>query len=165
MAQGQASVIANTSGTIQTASGTSFSCPIMAGMIASFWQAIPWATNQQVVDFVKQSADRFDNPTNQFGYGIPDFQLALNNALSLNQNSLDKFLVYPNPVSDELFLSFPATFSEAKISFYNGLGQFLFEKSIQNTDASISLGNINSGICFFKIEGNSFAQTGKIIKN
>ena len=165
MAQGQASVIANTSGTIQTASGTSFSCPIMAGMIASFWQAIPWATNQQVVDFVKQSADRFDNPTNQFGYGIPDFQLALNNALSLNQNSLDKFLVYPNPVSDELFLSFPATFSEAKISFYNGLGQFLFEKSIQNTDASISLGNINSGIYFFKIEGNSFAQTGKIIKN
>jgi hypothetical protein len=165
MAQGQASVIANTSGTIQTASGTSFSCPIISGMIASFWQAIPWATNQQVVDFVKQSADRFANPTNQFGFGIPDFQLALNRALSINQNSAGRFLVYPNPVSDDLFISFPATFSEAKISFYNGLGQIIFEKSIQNTDASLSLENINPGIYFYKINNNSFVQTGKIIKN
>jgi subtilisin family serine protease len=166
MAKGQAAVVANTSGNIQTASGTSFSCPIIAGMIASFWQAIPWATKQQVVDFVKQSADRFTNPTNQFGYGIPDFQLALNSAqLSVNQDSIGRFLVYPNPVFDKLFVSFPPTFSEAKISFYNALGQIVFEKSIQNTETSISMGNINSGIYFYKIKCNSFVQTGKIIKN
>ena len=164
MAKGQAAVVANTSGTIQTASGTSFSCPIMAGMIASFWQAIPWATNQQVVDFVKQSADRFANPTNQYGYGIPDFQLALDMALlSVNDDSMGRFLVYPNPVSDELFISFPPTFSEAKISFYNGLGQIIFEKSIQNTETLLSLEDINSGIYFYKIKSNSFVQTGKII--
>lgn len=166
MAQGDAAVVANTSGTIQTASGTSFSCPIMAGMIASFWQAVPWATNQQVIDFVKQSADRYANPTNQFGYGIPDFQLALNSAqLSVNQNGIGRFLVYPNPVSDKLFVSFPPTFSEAKISFYNALGQIVFEKSIQDTETSISMVNINSGIYFYKIKCNSFVQTGKIIKN
>lgn len=166
MAKGQAAVVANTSGTIQTASGTSFSCPIMAGMIASFWQAIPWATNQQVIDFVKQSADRYSNPTNQFGYGIPDFQLAINSAqLSLNQNAIGRFLVYPNPVSNELFISFPPNFSEAKICLYNTLGQFIFEKSIQNTSALLSLQNINSGIYFYTIKSNSFTQTGKIIKN
>ncbi|NBU81599.1 MAG: peptidase S8, partial [Flavobacteriaceae bacterium] len=144
MAKGQAAVVANTSGTIQTASGTSFSCPIMAGMIASFWQAIPWATNQQVIDFVKQSADRYSNPTNQFGYGIPDYQLAINSAqLSLNQNAIGRFLVYPNPVSDELFISFPPNFSEAKICLYNTLGQIIFEKSIQNTSALLSLQNIS----------------------
>jgi len=166
MAKGQAAVVANTSGNIQTASGTSFSCPIIAVMIASFWQAIQWATNQQLVDFVKQSADRFANPTNQFGYGIPDFQLALNIAqLDVNQNSMGRFLVYPNPVFDKLFVSFPPTFSEAKISFYNVLGQIVLEKSIQNTDTSISIVNINSGIYFYKIKSNSFVQTGKIIKN
>jgi len=166
MAKGQAAVVANIGGTIQTASGTSFSCPIMAGMIASFWQAIPWATNQQVIDFVKQSADRYANPTNQFGYGIPDFQLALNSAqLSVNQNAIGRFLVYPNPVSDELFISFPPNFSEAKICLYNTLGQIIFEKSIQNTNTLLSLQNINSGIYFYKIKSNSFTQTGKIIKN
>ncbi|MCF6130408.1 S8 family serine peptidase [Flavobacterium sp. AS60] len=165
MAKGQASVVANTSGNIQTASGTSFSCPIISGMIASFWQAIPWATNQQVVDFVKQSADRYVNPNNQFGYGIPDFQLALNNALSVNHNSGGRFLVHPNPVQDNLFVSFPDGFQEAKISLYNAIGQIVFEKNIQNTDVSLSLNNINSGIYFYKLNSNSFVQTGKIIKN
>ncbi|MEO5775682.1 MAG: S8 family serine peptidase [Flavobacterium sp.] len=163
MAKGQAAVVANTSGTIQAASGTSFSCPIMAGMIASFWGAVPNLTNQQIVDFVKQSADRFANPNNQFGYGIPDFQLAL--TLSVNQNSTERFLVYPNPVSDRLFISFPNNFAEAKISFYNALGQNVFEKSITNSGASIPLENLNSGIYFYKIKSNAFVQTGKIIKN
>ena len=166
MAQGQSSVVSNTSGTIVTASGTSFSGPIMAGAIASFWQAVPSLTNQQVVDFVKQSSDRFANSTDQYGYGVPDFQLALNNAqLLVNQTSVGRFLVYPNPVSDKLFISFPASFSEAKISFYNTLGQIIFEKIIQNTGALISMENINSGIYFYKIKSNSFVQTGKIIKN
>lgn len=166
MAQGQSAVVATVAGTVGTASGTSFSGPIMAGAIASFWQAVPSLTNQQVLDFVKQSADRFTNPTIQYGYGIPDFQLALTSAqLSVNQNTKGRFLVYPNPVADKLFITFPANFSEAKIIFYNALGQIVFEKSIQNTDTFISLENINSGVYFYRIKSNSFAQTGKIIKN
>lgn len=80
MAKGQSATVSNTNGNIVDASGTSFACPILAGAVTILWQAIPWATNQQIIDFVKQSADRFANPTNQYGYGIPDFQLALNMA-------------------------------------------------------------------------------------
>ena len=159
MAQGQAAVVSNTSGSIVTANGTSFSGPIMAGAVTSFWQAVPWATNQQVIDFVKQSADRFANPTEQYGYGIPDFQLAFDNAqLSVNQNTIVKFLVYPNPVSDKLFISFPSTFSEGNITIYNTLGKIIFEKLIQNTDTSLSLHFISSGIYFYQIKCNSFVQ-------
>lgn len=165
MAKGQASVVANTSGTIQTASGTSFSCPIMAGAIASFWQAVPWASNQQVIDFVKQSADRFANPTEQFGYGIPDFQLALSNALSVSDDIIGKFLVYPNPVRDNLVISFPNKIQEAKITIYNAIGQTIFEKLISSSDTSVSLDNLNSGIYFYKIQSNAFMQSGKIIKD
>jgi hypothetical protein len=164
MAQGQASVVANTSGNVQTASGTSFSCPIMGGMIASFWQAVPDLTNQQVIDFVRQSADRFANPTDQFGYGIPDFQLALNNALSVTDHSKGRFLVYPNPAHDNLFVSFPDNVDGAKMILYNPLGQSVFEKSI-HTAESVSLENLNSGIYLYKIESNSFVQSGKIIKD
>lgn len=166
MAQGQNSVISDPSGTITTGSGTSFSGPIMAGSIASFWQAVPNLTNQQIVDFVKQSADRFANPNNQYGYGIPDFESALNSAqLSVNQNSAGRFLVYPNPVYHTLFVSFPPSFSEASISFYNTLGQVVYKKNIQNSETTLSLDNLNSGIYFYKIKSNSFVQTGKIIKN
>jgi serine protease AprX len=165
MAQGQAAVVATINGNIQTASGTSFSCPIMAGMIASFWQALPELSNQQVIDFVKQSADRFANPDNQFGYGIPDFQLAVTNALSVTDNLNGKFLVYPNPTHDNLFVSFPNGFQEAKLVLYNALGQNVLEKSISDSATSISLDNLNYGIYFYKIESNSFIQSGKIIKN
>lgn len=166
MAQGQSAVVATVSGSIGTASGTSFSGPIMAGAIASFWQAVPSLTNQQVVDFVKQSSDRFANPTDQYGYGIPDFQLALNAAqLSVSTNLKERFLAYPNPVSENLFISFPDNYEEAKVIFYNALGQIIFEKYITKSESSISLGDIKSGAYFYKIESNSFVQSGKIIKN
>ncbi len=166
MAQGQASVVANTSGTIQTASGTSFSCPIMAGMIASFWQVVPGLTNQAVIDIVKQSADRYANPDNQFGYGIPDFYAALLAVqLSIGDSSKAKFLVYPNPAKNNLFISFPNEYQDAKVTLYTTLGQNVFEKSITKTETSISLDNLKSGIYYYKIESNSFIQSGKIIKN
>jgi subtilisin family serine protease len=165
MAKGQNATVSNTTGNIVTASGTSFSCPIMAGAIASFWQAIPWATNAQVVDFVKQSADMFSNPTAEYGYGIPDFQLALNAAqLSVNDSTQGRFLVYPNPVHDKLIFSFPNAFEEATVAVYDILGQLVFEKNIQSTNATISLENLNTGIYYYTIKNHSFIQSGKIIK-
>jgi len=165
MAQGQSVAVATVAGTVGTASGTSFSGPIMAGSIASLWQAIPWATNQQVLDFVKQSADRFTNPNEQFGYGIPDFQLALNSALlSVNNTSKSRFLVFPNPVKNYISISFPNGFDNAAISFYNNLGQIVLEKEINSND-TISVESLSSGIYFYKIKSNMFVQSGKIIKN
>lgn len=165
MAQGQNSVLSNTAGAIVTASGTSFSCPIMAGAIASFWQAVPSLTNQQVIDFVKQSADRFSNPDAQFGYGIPDFQLALNNALAVNQNAKYQFVVYPNPVQNQMSVQFSETISNASIQFYNNLGQKVFAKSNVQSNQIIDLNELNSGIYFYKISSENNIQTGKIIKN
>ena len=165
MAQGQASFVANTSGTIQTASGTSFSCPIMAGMIASFWQALPSLSNQQIVNLVKQSADRFANPNMQFGYGIPDFQLALTNGLSITSNSNQLFLLFPNPVKNTLSFVFPNGFENAHLIIYSTLGQKIKECEISIAFPSISLEELNSGMYVYKIENATFSQSGKIIKN
>ena len=118
MAQGQNSVLSDTSGNITTNSGTSFSGPIMAGMIASLWQAVPTFTNQQIVSLVKQSSDNFATPNNQYGYGIPDFQAALSIALP-NENfyitTNKSFVIAPNPVGNFLEIAFPETINFAKI--------------------------------------------------
>lgn len=164
MAKGQSTTLANTSGNVVTASGTSFSCPVMAGAVASFWQAVPSATNQQVVDYVKQSADRFMSPTDQYGYGIPDFQAAVTMALSTDDITSVKFLVYPNPAKDRIMVSFPNGFETAKISLFNNLGQMVLEKEILSNEA-LSLDHLTSGMYFYKIKSNSLLQSGKIIKN
>ena len=165
MAKGQSATVSNTNGNIVDASGTSFACPILAGAVTILWQAIPWATNQQIVDFVKQSADRFANPTNQFGYGIPDFQLALNMAqLSVNIDLKGKFLVYPNPTNEYFYVSFPNGIEKAEIKLYNSMGQKISEKDL-NSSNLISMENLTSGVYFYKIVSNSLIQSGKIIKN
>jgi hypothetical protein len=165
MAQGQSSVLSNTAGSIVTASGTSFSCPIIAGMIACFWQAIPWATNAQIVQFVKQSADRFQTPDNLFGYGIPDFQLALNIAnLATIENNKEAFVLYPNPTSSFVTISFPVDINDAKILFYNSLGQVVLQKTISKSVSTLSLETLNSGVYYYKVQNDTVSQSGKIIK-
>ncbi|HLF53019.1 S8 family serine peptidase [Flavobacterium sp.] len=165
MAQGQNSVLSNTAGTITTGNGTSFSGPIMAGMIASFWQAFPSFTNTQIIQFVKQSADRFATPNAQYGYGIPDFQLALNNALSIAEFDADEFILYPNPVKDIVTISIPENFMSSTMVFYNNLGQMVLSQKINNQSQNISLESLSSGIYYYTIASAEKTLNGKIIKN
>jgi subtilisin family serine protease len=52
--------------------GTSFACPIIAGMAACLWSAMPHATNMEIRELIIQSADRYIQPHEQYGYGIPN---------------------------------------------------------------------------------------------
>jgi len=164
MAQGQLAVVAMPSGAVATNNGTSFSGPIIAGMVASFWQAFPNLTNARIVQLIKESSDRFSNPNAQYGYGIPNFQLALNNALANNQFNLEGFSVYPNPVNEEVTFSFPSNGVSRQISIYNSLGQEVINEISFNQLQVISLQSIENGIYFYKITSANDTLTGKLIK-
>jgi serine protease AprX len=164
MAKGVSATVAYTSGAVGTASGTSFSCPIMAGSITSFWSAIPWATNQQVIDFYKQSCDRFSNPDNQYGYGIPDFQVALNNALSTIQNTTDNFYVYPNPTNDLINITLPTQYKNSTITIYDAIGQKVGVKYLSYSQNIVNLAHLQAGVYFYTISNENNTQSGKIVK-
>lgn len=90
-----------------TSNGTSFSSPIMAGAIASLIQDKEDFTIEEIKAILHQSADRYQNPDNDYGYGIPNFALAkdLLDDLKLDENFATKGVeVYPNPVKDVLHL-------------------------------------------------------------
>ena len=55
-----------------TSNGTSFACPLIAGMAASLWSALPEASNMEIREMIIRSCDRYDLPHEQYGYGIPD---------------------------------------------------------------------------------------------
>lgn len=59
-------------------SGTSFSAPMAAGMIAQLLSAYPYLTNDQVRDIVLQSGDNYETPNNDVGYGRMSILRALN---------------------------------------------------------------------------------------
>lgn len=64
--------IVGTDGNLRLANGTSFSSPIMCGMVACLWQACPRLTAKEVIELVRSVGDRSDFPDNIYGYGIPD---------------------------------------------------------------------------------------------
>ncbi|SHG27060.1 Subtilase family protein [Dysgonomonas macrotermitis] len=64
-------------GSITFNSGTSFSGPVICGMAACLWQAFPQLTSLQLLDIIRKSSDRYENPDNRYGYGIPDMQKAM----------------------------------------------------------------------------------------
>lgn len=91
---------------IAMSSGTSFSSPITAGLVACLLQANPNASTSDIINAVIKSADRYQKPDTIYGYGIPDFLLA--NTILKNQkaedNALTTYNLYPNPVDDAAFL-------------------------------------------------------------
>jgi len=72
MAMGSGVVVASTSSTngYTTSSGTSFSCPLTAGVAALVLQANPGASNMQVIEALHNTSDRTGNPDHEYGYGI-----------------------------------------------------------------------------------------------
>ena len=72
VAVGLGSDIMGTDGNLRHANGTSFSSPIMCGMVACLWQACPELTAKEIIELVRRSGDRAVFPDNIYGYGIPD---------------------------------------------------------------------------------------------
>lgn len=78
VAVGEGSDVIRTDGNQGKANGTSFSSPIMCGMVACLWQACPKLTAKELIELVRSSGDRADCPDNIYGYGVPDIWKAYN---------------------------------------------------------------------------------------
>ena len=57
---------------VMNGNGTSFACPLIAGMAACLWSAVPTASNMEIREHIIRSADRYTAPHEQYGYGVPD---------------------------------------------------------------------------------------------
>lgn len=76
VALGTGACVINSTGNVQYTNGTSFATPIMAGLGACLWQALPWLTNKEMIQLIQQTASQANQPDVEKGYGIPDMQKA-----------------------------------------------------------------------------------------
>lgn len=68
---------------IDAGNGTSYATPLFAGMVACLWSALPNLTNMELRDLIVQSADHYNDPDANFGYGIPDAMKVYQTATNL----------------------------------------------------------------------------------
>ena len=164
LSQGKAVVLSGASGVIVTADGTSFATPLIAGLVACLWQAFPNKTNTEIKDLITKSADRYTAPNNQYGYGIPDFSLALSTGLGVNDFSKKDIFLYPNPTNSLSTVSFPENFDTALFQVYSILGQKMLEQTITKALPSISLKTLQAGVYIYTLNWDGNISSGKLIK-
>ncbi len=73
MALGSPASLLSGRGTIVRDMGTSFSTPIVAGLVACLWQAMPEKTAIDIIRLVRQTSSHYQEPDNIYGYGTPNF--------------------------------------------------------------------------------------------
>lgn len=63
--------------------GTSFATPLMCGLAASLWSAVPELLPADIRQVIRESANQYAQPDSILGYGMPDFGVALELANAL----------------------------------------------------------------------------------
>jgi serine protease AprX len=174
-AQGGGTFLAYTNGTnvFGGSSGTSFSSPLMTGMVACLIQAHPNAKAMQIINAVKQSSHQFSNPDSLLGYGIPNFCkadsllsfiLKLSDKNTIVSNSIQ---VYPNPFNETLQIAVQSTLvrEKIKIKMYDVIGKLIRTEEVfsvtNKNNIHLNTSELNKGIYMIKVE---FADQSKHVE-
>ena len=111
-------------------SGTSFSAPINAGLMACLWQARPDIDQVHLRLAIEESASQYNHPDSLLGYGIPDYQKAM---LILGAGVFARssgLRAYPNPFRDDFTIVFGnAVSGETEISLLTLTGSCILKTS------------------------------------
>ena len=73
MALGSPASLISGRGTIIRDMGTSFSTPVVCGLMACLWQALRNKTAEEMIELIRQTSSNYFHPDNIYGYGVPNF--------------------------------------------------------------------------------------------
>ncbi|MGB2129472.1 MAG: S8 family serine peptidase, partial [Flavicella sp.] len=162
LAQGRNTVlISGYNGYVGTSNGTSFASPIMAGLVACLMEAFPNATVQDVRNAIINSSDLKDNPTNQRGYGLPNFETAYDLLGDLSSGAIK---LKANFINNSLTVTFPPGMTRCNYSIYNVLGALVMSSEIDKNNAVLDVKNCSKGMYVVVFTSDTKQSTFKFLK-
>ncbi len=168
VALGQSTSVILPNGSLGTDSGTSLAAPLVTSLVIGLLQAYPQLTPAEIVQAVKLSADKGNQPNNSLGYGLPNY-IAVKHYLESNQSGDDVF-IYPNPSASTLNLAFKnIPEGTVDLSFYDSQGKVMATPGINSLDwlsnpVTISLSNLAAGTYLLKVKTSSIIKTFRFVK-
>jgi serine protease AprX len=178
MALGTNDFIADTLNTTSylTGSGTSYSCPLVAGVCAQLLSYNSTLTPMQIRDALRNTASQHNSPDRYMGWGIIDALAALNyikdtgvkKDISFNPDNFILYQNYPNPFNPTTKIKyFVLQGSRVRIDLYNVPGskiKTLYEgfTGSGNHELTLDGSKLSSGIYFVKLSGEDYQKTIKI---
>ena len=170
IALGEQVLTINANGRVAKSNGTSFSAPLISGLVAGFWQANPDLTNIQVMDRIRKSGHRALSPNNEVGFGLPDFTRAMDRTILATHGSAPKsFHVFPNPVSNELVIEVKSNqqSEELAVYLYSSTGKLIGQKEPRGYNHQIitfDFQNILPGVYIINVVTANTSEAVKVVK-
>ena len=124
--------VQGTDGDVRRGSGTSFASPILAGSVASLWQAYPDIPATEMIRWIRMSGDRAQNPDATYGFGIPDMVRAYWNITSTPAHyEAGRIEVFPNPAVDHIMIRLPQERAgQYSLSFFDLSGKEMHSEQV-----------------------------------
>lgn len=120
--------------TIAQINGTSFSSPIVAGLVACLWQLHPERTGHDIMHAVRRSASQANAPDDGLGYGIPNFldaHLYLNATTGIAETSNVSITTFPMPFNESLTVVLPfAPVGPVQVDLFDATGRSVWTASV-----------------------------------
>jgi len=171
---GERTVVAGSDGSIMRGSGTSFSAPIISGMMACLWQAVPSGSNYLLTRAVELSSNQVMNPDSMIGYGIPDFMKAMTLVGEEPEKTDLRVDVIPNPFLNYFTLLINSSKEQpVRVEIIDQLGRSILpvvstkcrvgENKIYICNSSLSV--LKPGLYLIKIVMENGSSVHSIIKS
>jgi len=158
---------------IQKGNGTSFSCPLIAAAAACLWQAFPQKTNMEIFHAIEQSADRYNTPDYDYGFGIPNFFSAFKKyETEVHDNPLEVFPKVLPTIFDQSFAVLWHDVEAANVIFslYDEKGAALTTQKVMMTKDTYEkvyfseLDGYHAGTYFLRITNGKKEWVFKLMK-
>lgn len=82
---------------------------------------------------------------------------------SINQNEIEGFAVYPNPVESKTFKLSSASITTKTVQIFNVLGKEVYSTKVNGTNNDINVASLNAGIYILKVLENGRMASKKLI--
>jgi hypothetical protein len=169
-ARGSQTTVAISNPNASFSSGTSFSAPLIAGMIASLKQQFPQYSAMKIRELLIKSASKYETPDNKIGYGIPSYKRFVGlaqNVLAI-ENYSEETVVFPNPINEEQAINIKINGIEIpnnqQIQVFDLNGRSIFEKTVSMDQFRKNLSKLGSGTYSIKIQIADKKHTKRFIK-
>lgn len=83
--------------------------------------------------------------------------------LGVNKAQLLNFSMFPNPSDGQITLQLPSDANQAKVRIFDYLGKTLVQKSINSSNKTLDVSNLNAGIYFVRIQTDTKVGTKKLV--
>jgi len=169
MAMGSGDYVVESGNTIVQSNGTSFSAPIMAGLTACLWEALPDLDSFEMLHLLRETADHFQNPDSLVGYGIANVYKAYNDNQPTGFRpvtiSSDPFYISISAIDNRLYINLvdKKQYDSCRVEVYTALGNRIL--TVSGLSGSIDISSMPKGIYIASLRIGDKQCVRKFVKN